>query len=325
MNQQIISPRTLGEPLPKGVDNGIDISEFLGNREDNLETLQTMFGPQVEYATNQEPSIDSGLREMMSAEASMASGITPPPKDSGLGEMMTAEDLIARGGTPQPIGSGMFGKGPIIYPDLLNTPVNLPEPLREEDVQIFEPPMRDRKAGGDTLKAIPEDNKGLSNLPKDVRNKMGYMQAGGNTDIMNDPLTQEVTLFLLGESNDERPLNEFLTKYGNEAFMQLREAVLQSIVPNAQTEGLIRGDGEGGMDDDLRGMIGDKERIAVSQDEFIVPADVVSMLGDGSSNAGSKELYDMMDRVRQTKTGTTKQAPRLANAGGLLPAWTNLQ
>ena len=74
------------------------------------------------------------------------------------------------------------------------------------------------------------------------------------------------------------------------------------------------------MDDDLRGMIGDKERIAVSQDEFIVPADVVSMLGDGSSDAGSKELYDMMDRVRQEKTGTTKQAPRLANAGGMLPA-----
>ena len=292
----ITPPRTLGEPLPKGVDNNIDISQYLGSREDNLESLQTMFGPQVEYATGLEPSIDSGL-----------------------GEMMTAEALMARGITPQPRGSGMFGKGPIIYPDLLNTPVNLPEPLREEDVQIFEPPIRDRKAGGDTLKSIPEDNKGLSNLPEKVRNKMGYMQAGGNTDIMNDPLTQEVTLFLLGESNDERPLNEFLTKYGNEAFMQLREAVLQSIVPNAQTEGLIRGDGEGGMDDDLRGMIGDKERIAVSQDEFIIPADVVSMLGDGSSDAGSKELYDMMDRVRQTKTGTTKQAPKLANAGGLLP------
>ena len=138
--------------------------------------------------------------------------------------------------------------------------------------------------------------------------------------MMNDPLTQEVTAFLLGESNNEEALNMFLTKYGNEAFMQLREAVLQSVVPGAQTQGQIKGNGEGGMDDDLRGMIGDKERIAVSQDEFIVPADVVSMLGDGSSDAGSKELYDMMDRVRKEKTGTTKQAPRLANAGGLLPA-----
>jgi len=149
--------------------------------------------------------------------------------------------------------------------------------------------------------------------------KMGY-QEGGMTDMMSDPLTQEVARFILGESDNEEALNMFLTKYGNEAFMELREAVLQSIVPGAQTEGLIAGDSEGGMDDDLRGMIGNKERIAVSQDEFIVPADVVSMLGDGSSNAGSQELYDMMDRVRQTKTGTTKQAPRLANAGGLLPA-----
>ena len=146
------------------------------------------------------------------------------------------------------------------------------------------------------------------------------MQEGGMTDIQSDPLTQEVTMFILGETDNEQALNDFITKYGSDAFMQLREAVLQSIVPNAQTQGLIRGDGQGGMDDDLRGMIGDKERIAVSQDEFIIPADVVSMLGDGSSDAGSKELYDMMDRVRKEKTGTTKQAPRLANAGGLLPA-----
>ena len=138
--------------------------------------------------------------------------------------------------------------------------------------------------------------------------------------MQNDPLVKEVTMFILGETDNEQVLSDFIAKYGSDAFMTLRESVLQSIVPNAQTEGLIRGDGEGGMDDDLRGMIGNKERIAVSQDEFIVPADVVSMLGDGSSDAGSKELYAMMDRVRKEKTGTTEQAPRLANAGGLLPA-----
>ena len=281
----------LGALLPPGTDNGIDISDFLGSREDTLAGAQAMFGPQVTYATGLEPSTDSGM------------GL-------GLGEMMTAEELIARGGTPQPVGSGIFGKGPMIEPDL----------LMEDQSYIFEPPIRDRKEGGDTLKAIPEGNKGLPKLPKEVRNEMGFMQAGGMTEMQNDPLTREVTAFLLGESNNEEALNMFLTKYGNEAFMQLREAVLQSVVPGAQTEGLIRGDGQGGMDDDLRGMIGDKERIAVSQDEFIVPADVVSMLGDGSSDAGSKELYDMMDRVRKEKTGTTKQAPRLANAGGLLPA-----
>ena len=144
-------------------------------------------------------------------------------------------------------------------------------------------------------------------------------QEGGMADINNDPLTQEVAMYIMGQSENEEVLSMFIEKYGNEAFMQLREMVLQSVVPDAQTEGLIEGSGNGGMDDDLRGMIGNKEQIAVSQDEFIVPADVVSMLGDGSSDAGSKELYDMMDRVRQEKTGTTTQAPKLANAGGLLP------
>jgi hypothetical protein len=280
----------LGALLPPGTNNGIDISDFLGSREDSLAGAQAMFGPQVTFATGLEPSTDSGM------------GL-------GLGEMMTAEELIARGGTPQPRGSGLFGKGPIVDSDV-SIPTNF----------MIEPPVVTRKEGGKTLKPIPEDNKGLPNLPEDVRNEMGYMQEGGMTDMQSDPLTKEVTMFILGETDNEQALNDFITKYGSDAFMQLREAVLQSIVPNAQTQGLIRGDGEGGMDDDLRGMIGDKERIAVSQDEFIVPADVVSMLGDGSSDAGSKELYDMMDRVRKEKTGTTKQAPRLANAGGLLPA-----
>ena len=139
-------------------------------------------------------------------------------------------------------------------------------------------------------------------------------------DPMTDPLIQEVTMFILGESDNEQVVNEFVNKYGVEAFTALREQILQSLVPNAQTSGLIEGVGNGGMDDDIMGTIGNKEKIAVSQDEFIVPADVVSMLGDGSSDAGSKELYDMMDRVRQKKTGTTKQAPKLANSGGMLPA-----
>ena len=174
--------------------------------------------------------------------------------------------------------------------------------------------VMDRKTGGDTN--MP--NKGLEALNRvapEVVDKMGY-QEGGQTD----PLIQEVTMFILGESDNQEIVNQFVDKYGVEAFTQLREQILQSLVPNAQTSGLIEGVGNGGMDDDIMGTIGNKEKIAVSQDEFIVPADVVSMLGDGSSDAGSKQLYDMMDRVRQEKTGTTEQAPKLANAGGMLPA-----
>ncbi len=176
-----------------------------------------------------------------------------------------------------------------------------------------------RNGGGDTDKKMP--NKGLEALNKvapDVVDKMGY-QEGGVSDFRQDPMTQEVIAFLMGDSDNTKIVDMFVDKYGNETFMALREMVLN---PDGtkQTEGLIAGMGNSGMADDLLGSIGNKEKIAVSQDEFIVPADVVSGLGDGSSDAGSKELYAMMDRVRQKRTGTTKQPAMLANAGGLLPA-----
>ena len=165
--------------------------------------------------------------------------------------------------------------------------------------------------GGETelpnegLKALAQTEKG-----KKAVEAMGY-QEGGQTDMMQDPITQEAIMFILGESEDENIINMFVEKYGNEAFMQLRDMILKQAAgnPNAQTEGLIQGQGNSGMADDLPGVIGNKEKIAVSQDEFIVPADVVSMLGDGSSDAGSKQLYNMMDRVRKAKTGGTTQAP----------------
>jgi hypothetical protein len=143
------------------------------------------------------------------------------------------------------------------------------------------------------------------------------MNEGGETSI--DPLIKEAKAFIMGETEDDSIVQKFVEKYGTDAYLALREEVLQSLIPNAQTEGLIAGVGNGGMDDDLRGNIGGKETIAVSQDEFIVPADVVSMLGDGSSDAGAKELYDMMDRVRKEKYGTTEQAKPIDNSK-VLPA-----
>jgi len=118
----------------------------------------------------------------------------------------------------------------------------------------------------------------------------------------------ELVKFLRGETDDDSIIAKFLEKYGNEAFMQVRQAVLQNIIPGAQTQGMIQGNNQGGMDDDINGLIGATQPVAVSQDEYIIPADVVSDLGDGSSDAGAKKLDQLLDRVRMAKTGTTKQA-----------------
>ena len=169
-----------------------------------------------------------------------------------------------------------------------------------------------------SLDEEPDMVEDLSALEKAAALKGAFLfNEGGDTSI--DPLITEAKAFIMGETEDDSIVQKFVEKYGTDAYLALREEVLQTLIPNAQTEGLIAGKGNGGMDDDLRGNIGGKETIAVSQDEFIVPADVVSMLGDGSSDAGAKELYDMMDRVRTEKYGTKEQAKPIDNRK-VLPA-----
>ena len=70
---------------------------------------------------------------------------------------------------------------------------------------------------------------------------------------------------------------------------------------------IARGPG-GGLDDLIPTSIDGRRAAALSDGEFVIPSDVVSMMGDGSSNAGAKRLYDMVRQVRQEKTGTSKQA-----------------
>jgi len=80
----------------------------------------------------------------------------------------------------------------------------------------------------------------------------------------------------------------------------------------------LRGGGDG-MSDSIPARIGGKQEARLADGEFVVPADVVSHLGNGSSNAGAKKLYAMMDRIRKSRTGKTRQAPEV-NTRRLMPA-----
>jgi hypothetical protein len=69
---------------------------------------------------------------------------------------------------------------------------------------------------------------------------------------------------------------------------------------------LLKGPGDG-MSDDIPAKIGKKQPARLADGEFVVPADVVSGIGNGSTDAGAKRLYQMMDRVRSARTGSKKQ------------------
>jgi hypothetical protein len=81
---------------------------------------------------------------------------------------------------------------------------------------------------------------------------------------------------------------------------------------------MLKGPGDG-MSDSIPAKIGRAQPARLADNEFVVPADVVSHLGNGSSDAGAKKLYTMMNNVRKARTGKKKQAPQI-NAAKYMPA-----
>jgi hypothetical protein len=80
----------------------------------------------------------------------------------------------------------------------------------------------------------------------------------------------------------------------------------------------VVGNGDG-MSDSVPADIEGVQEARLADGEFVIPADVVADIGNGSSDAGSKKLYDMMDRVRMARHDTTKQPPEI-KAERLMPA-----
>jgi hypothetical protein len=83
-----------------------------------------------------------------------------------------------------------------------------------------------------------------------------------------------------------------------------------------------------GMADEIETSIDGEQPALLSHGEFVIPADVVSHLGNGNSEAGAEKLYSMMDRIREARTGTKEQGKEInadkflaAASGGLMAAY----
>jgi hypothetical protein len=77
--------------------------------------------------------------------------------------------------------------------------------------------------------------------------------------------------------------------------------------------------GGDGMSDSIKATIDGHQEARLADGEFVIPADVVSHLGNGSSKAGAKQLHSMMDRIRKARTGNPKQGKQI-NPMKFMPA-----
>jgi hypothetical protein len=148
------------------------------------------------------------------------------------------------------------------------------------------------------------------------------LQEGGYLD--RPPTLEEVEAFRKFEQ--ERQLREsmgtpdIMTPEQMEAFRRFeQDRQLKESMSNYQEGGYLETGMGDGVSDEIRASIDGQQPVLLSENEFVIPADVVSGLGNGSSDAGAEQLYAMMDRVRKARTGTEKMG-REINAERLMPA-----
>ena len=123
-------------------------------------------------------------------------------------------------------------------------------------------------------------------------------QEGG----MTENVVNEAKAALLGEHpKPQDALSRFEGMFGSGALEVLRDRI---------TGGRVRGAG-GGMDDLIPGTIEGRQKVRLADSEFVLPADIVSAIGDGSTDHGVRRLHEMMNDIRKQKTGSTKQPARL--------------
>jgi hypothetical protein len=156
-----------------------------------------------------------------------------------------------------------------------------------------------------------------TNPNRDVSIGDTFYGRGKESENLYSRMTGDSTLYAVGGSVDD--------EYGMDEARGLNQGNLQNGLFGGGITGYAAGghlggysdggqflNGPGdGMSDSIPASIEGKQPARLANEEFVVPADVVSHLGNGSSKAGAKQLYSMMDKVRKARTGTEKQGKQI--------------
>ena len=153
-----------------------------------------------------------------------------------------------------------------------------------------------------------------------TENPQAQIGSGAMSGLFGDGFSQEAMQSLFG-GQSSAPVQYSFDPNGQNFTKKMAMGGIASL-PNEYAAGgkLLQGPGDG-MSDSIPAVIkGDRpQRAALAQGEFVVPADVVSHLGNGSTDAGAKRLYAMMDKIRHARTGNKKQGKQI-NPANFLPA-----
>jgi hypothetical protein len=179
-------------------------------------------------------------------------------------------------------------------------------------------------AGGLTTKQLMAANMGMNALKSGFGGTSGQggTAGGQSTPAMQMPNQPYIAPTMLATPNygklyDAQIYNYNTRRAAQGGMMYGNGGGISSLGSYSDGGRLLKGPGDG-MSDDIPAHIGEKQPAALADGEFVIPADVVSHLGNGSTDAGAKQLYKMMDRIREARTGQKRQG-RQINPNKFLP------
>ena len=105
--------------------------------------------------------------------------------------------------------------------------------------------------------------------------------------------------------NPEDAVEKFVEVFGEDELMSLQEHVIRSMESGMDE---FQSDG---MSDSIPGNIDGMEQVALSEGEYVVPADVVSGLGNGDTGSGAQRMREMIETVRMARNGSPQQPPAI--------------
>lgn len=256
------------------------------------------------------PSYYSKLGTGMSDMATKA-GILAAP---GLAAQYGMEDQYSSGQVPTGESESTLAR---ISPNFRAQEPVQPNPYYTAQYEDYRKRPYGMAGGG----AVAFANRGIvQDLPRSSGADVGiYSDTDPNTNKLD---AYNAALYRFNKANKKAGIKAPVQFKQAQALGDIEEAagggIMHGIGGYSDGGRMLKGPGDG-MSDSIPAVIGKKQPARLADGEFVVPADVVSHLGNGSTDAGAKRLYGMMDKIRKARTGKKKQAPEV-KADKYLPA-----
>jgi hypothetical protein len=314
--KEVAQPNSITQNLLKG-----NVSDALSQVGTKVSEGATQLGKDI---VNAPGNVVSGIKNYDYGQALNEYGTNASQTGSGIKNLLGAGDMTAKEAATLAAKSGvnpMMAAGATLYGGTSLAALDEQRKYLEESKKAnaisqaeYDSKLAEINRQADIARKTVAAHPFNINPSRDVSiGDTYYGRTGANDTAYDKARDSNVRLYAQGGDVDgQLSLADYMMANSNQAKSPLKMA------SGGMPPRFLSGGGDG-MSDSIDASIGGNQPAKLADGEFVVPADVVSHLGNGSSKAGAKRLYSMMDKVRVARTGNKKQGKQI-NPMKFMPA-----